>query len=238
MRFAVCDNQQKFVYAAQKALREYVSEKGESCDVEAFTDPDGLLARCRETRFDAIVLDVQMPRRDGIETAREIGRMQPNTPIIFVTAFIQYAPRGYEVNAFRYVLKQDFEATFPDALDALWKKLFPPRHVLHLETDEGAREVELDQVVSIEVQSHTLKLRLAGQADTLLAGGYTLSELAAELEPKGFLRLQKSYLVNMRHIRSIKNYRVAMSNGDVIKASERNYARVKNRYVLWRGEQL
>lgn len=237
MRFAVCDNQQKFVDRAMEAVRRYVTEKEKTFEGKGFTDPEALIRYCGETKFDAIVLDVEMPGKDGIETAREIGRVQPHTPIIFLTSFIRYATRGYEVNAFRYVLKQDFEVAFPDALDALWKKLFPPCYTLCLLVNEQEREITVRDIVSIEVQSHSLKLAMAGQSDPLLATGRTLAELTEELEPKGFLRLQKSYLVNMEHIQQIINYNVTMKNGQVLKASERNYAQVKRRYMLWKGEQ-
>lgn len=57
--------------------------KGETFEGEGFTDPEALTACCRRELFDAIVLDVEMPGKNGIETAQEIGRVQPHTPIIF-----------------------------------------------------------------------------------------------------------------------------------------------------------
>lgn len=238
MRFAVCDDGQKFVDQAIEALQSYMHQRGEACECEGFTAPEALLARCAQTLFDAIVLDIDMPNKNGIDTAREVRKFQPNTPVIFVTSLIQYAPESLKVNAFRYVLKQDFAVAFPDALDALWEKLFPPRHVLCLKTDSGKEEFELEKIITVEVQGRTLKLRLVGREQPVCTRGPSLKKLAEELEPQGFLRLQKSYLANMQHIRSISSYVVTMDNGDRIKASERQYRAVKQRYVLWKGERL
>ena len=238
MRFAVCDNQQKFVDRAMEAVRRYVTEKGETFEGEGFTDPEALTACCRRELFDAIVLDVERPGKNGIATAQEIHAVQPNVPIIFMTSFIQYGPESLKVNAFRYVLKQNFEVDFPDALDALWQKLFPPRHTLWLDVEGRRQEFEVEQIVSIEVQSHVLKVCLAGVEQPVSAKGPTLTDLAEMLEPKGFVRPHNSFLINMAHICRIEKDVFVLDSGSVIRGSQRYYVEARRHYVLWRGERL
>lgn len=238
MRFAVCDDQQKFVDRTLEELRRYVTQRGETFEGEGFTDPEQFAARCWQELFDAIVLDVEMPKKNGIKTAQEIHAAQPKTPIIFMTSFLQYGPESLKVNAFRYVLKQNFEVDFPDALDALWEMKFPRRDTLCLDVKGERQEFELGKILSIEIQAHVLILWLEGEQQPVFAKGPTLKNLAKELETKGFVRPHNSFLINMAHISHVEKDRFVLDNGQIIQGSQRYYVEARRRYVLWKGERL
>ena len=84
----------------------------------------------------------------------------------------------------------------------------------------------------------------AGQA---LATGYRntdaqdrqvkIQDLEHQLEPKGFLRIHKSYLVNMRHLKKFQCREAVLSNGTVLRVGEKTYADKKKKYLLWKGWQ-
>ena len=61
-----------------------------------------------------------------------------------------------------------------------------------------------------------------------------LEDLENELEPDGFLRIQKSYLVNMAHIKKLNYDKVALSNGEELPASQKRYAQIKIQYLGWK----
>ena len=62
-----------------------------------------------------------------------------------------------------------------------------------------------------------------------------LGKMEAELSGRGFLRSQKSYLVNMAHIKKLNSAQVLLSNGVSLPVSSRGYADCKRQYLLWRG---
>ena len=63
----------------------------------------------------------------------------------------------------------------------------------------------------------------------------SLSELEEQLEPKGFLRIHKSYLVNMAHLKKYQSQQAVLSDGTVLRVSARSYAAQKQKYLLWKG---
>ena len=65
-----------------------------------------------------------------------------------------------------------------------------------------------------------------------------LADYESTLRDKGFLRLQKSFIANMSHIKRISNYQVTMSNGENIRASERNYRDICSAFLRWKGQHL
>ena len=64
-----------------------------------------------------------------------------------------------------------------------------------------------------------------------------MEDLAKELEPEGFLRIQKSYLVNMAHIRKLNYDRVIMSDGKELSVSRKGYSQIKIQYLEWKNSQ-
>ena len=73
------------------------------------------------------------------------------------------------------------------------------------------------------------------------AGPYScyasLQSFEEKLQPLGFLRVQKSYLVNMRHIKKLQCSEVIMENGLTLPVSGKNYSEIKRAYLLWKGVQ-
>ena len=65
----------------------------------------------------------------------------------------------------------------------------------------------------------------------------SLPSFEKKLHPLGFLRIQKSYLVNMRHIKKLQCSEVILENGLTLPVSGKNYSEIKRAYLLWKGAQ-
>ena len=65
----------------------------------------------------------------------------------------------------------------------------------------------------------------------------SLSELENKLESHGFLRIHKSYLVNMKYISKFQCREALLENGSILRVSEKNYSENKRKYLLWKGWQ-
>lgn len=156
--------------------------------------------------------------------------------IIFVTNYIEYAPAGYEVNAFRYLLKpeidKNFERIFEDALEAYKKN----HQIVSFSIDAEHIEVPVHNILYFESEQRIMRMHLL-QSDRACHRFYaSMTQMAAELEPMGFLRIQKSYLVNMEYIESLKYGETRLKGGIVLKSSEKNHSEIKQRYSLWRAK--
>ena len=66
-------------------------------------------------------------------------------------------------------------------------------------------------------------------------GQYSQTELEEQLESKGFLRIHKSYLVNMSHLQKFQSQGAVLDDGTTLRVSERSYADQKRKYLFWRG---
>ena len=178
-----------------------------------------------------------MPNINGIDAATTLRSNYPNVFIVFVTSWIEYAPAGYHVNAFRYLLKQRLESELSPCIDAIRDTLARSQERIQLPGKDHPIEVVLDEISFIEGSStRSIKLHFLTKVPIDCRG--KLSDICGQLRSKGFLKIQRSYVVNMRHLLQIKGYKAVLRDGTELKVSERDYSIICKQYYLWKGQQL
>ena len=236
----ICDDDTTMI-ATMRALTEGVlKEINKKARIHTFTNvtsiSEQILSDC-----DVALLDIDFDGAgyNGMAVARKIRSLRSDTVIIFVTNFIEYAPEGYEVQAFRYILKRDLKADLQAILPLALKRL--NQETLPIQVNGEIIKVPLDDILYIEVQQHNVTVvtrKLTSERRQKEYNFYaTLSELEERLEPLGFLRIHKSYLVNMKHLKKFQCREATLDNGIVLRVGEKSYAENKQKYLLWKGWQ-
>lgn len=235
----VCDDDSTFAHTLCGQIEAYCQSKKQDCSAIPLAVPDDLL-KTDLSGIDALFLDIEMPRLSGLEAARQIRAGYPDLLIIFVTSYLQYAPEGYEVRAFRYLLKKDLDLQLPRCLEDIQASLDSACQILQIHTADREQSIPLPTLVYAEgtAKRHVL-LHLSSQ-DQLSCLEYVglLSELENHLKDCGFLRVQRSYLVNMKHIEKINNYYAFLSTGERLKVSVQNYRDIRRQFLLWKGRHV
>lgn len=107
-KIAICDDEEIFRRNIHKMIIDYMDKKGCLCEIDEFdSGKDFINLGINMTKYDIVFLDINMDDIDGIQTAEEIRKVSNDIFIVFVTAFIHYAVQGYNVEAIRYILKND-----------------------------------------------------------------------------------------------------------------------------------
>ena len=193
---------------------------------------------------DLIFLDVQMPKLTGFDVLELIGT---DVPVIFVTAYDQYAMRAFDVHAVDYLLKpvgrDRFDAALERAKSRLGEKMprgeelaaaaRPPQQFLERIVVKDGPKVTLIPVAKLdfaEAQDDYVALASAGKK-TLKQ--QTIASLEASLDPDSFVRIHRSYIVNLERVARIEPYgkdsRLAiLHDGTRLPVSRAGYARLKS----------
>lgn len=233
----VCDDypdQMQRVYDRAKAV---LDKLGVEASYDTFTRwqeiEDIHLERCDIALLD---IDLEDPDQSGIDIARRLRAVNKRAMILFVTHFIEYAPEGYEVQAFRYVLKSDLHEMLGRYLLQAIQELGQRSDVLMVPGKNGDVEILIDGIKYLEVMGHDVSVWMRDGSCFQVAGSLTSYE--QRLERHGFLRIHKSFLVNMRLIRRFQCREVLLSDGTVLRAGEKRYAELKQKYLRWKGSQV
>lgn len=241
VRVLLCDDNAPFLESLRGEIRRILkAHKIEgvihvhSC-VEEITEY--LLSDC-----DIYFLDIDFDQKqyNGIDLAKRIRKRNPDAIIIFATNFIEYAPEGYEVQAFRYLLKRDILTKLKACLLETVSKLQAEQESMQINISGEILTIPLADILYIESQGHLALvhiLKQGSQTPKTYRFYSSLTNLEEQLAPRGFLRIQKSYLVNMRRIKKYQCSEAQLDNGQVLRVSEKNYAEQKKQYLLWKGRQ-
>lgn len=233
---AICDDNSSFCHNLYSRIIDYFAKIDKQCQCDIFSTPAELLNTPLTTTH-VVFLDIDMPDMNGIDVAHRLRINYPDIFIVFVTAWIEYAPAGYSVNAFRYLLKQHLDDELPQCIDDIREKLTQSMDQIHLQGREYPFDVALNDITFFEGSSYRMVQLHTIDGKTAECKG-KLSEIELLLQGKGFLRLQRSFIANMRYILTIKNYNAILKDGSILKVSERNYSKICNQYLIWKGKQL
>ena len=177
-----------------------------------------------------------MPGVNGMVLGRQLKQKCPGLKLVYVSAYLEFALEGYTVNAYRYLLKRDIVHTLPSCLDDLLAELTDQRKTLTVHHNRAATEIPLDQIYYLE--SDLRKINVYGETlhKPLCSYYGKLTDLPASLQEDGFLRVGRSFVVNMRYIRQISNYKVMLQNGVELGVSRNGYAAIRGAYLEWKGQ--
>ncbi len=199
-----------------------------------------------ELKPDLVLLDVQMPKLDGFEVLELLGRDQP---VIFITAYDQYALKAFDVHAVDYLLKpfsaERFReaigrarerlraktATSIDEVDQIIKDAKPrtgPAGRVLIRDGANVHVLSVDKIDYVEAQDDYVAFKSEGKQ---YLKDQTLSAVEETLDPSRFVRIHRSFILNIDRISKVELYakdsRMAiLRDGTRLPVSRAGYARL------------
>jgi two-component system LytT family response regulator len=196
-----------------------------------------------EIQPDAMLLDVQMPKLDGFDVLELVGA---DVPVVFVTAHDAFAIRAFEVHAVDYLLKPVSVERLQKALDRVRERgrtsgtearavraaaRPADARMERVVIRDGAQVhvVPADRIDYVEAQDDYVGFRTAGK---LLLKEQTMAEVEAALDPRRFVRIHRSYVLNVERLARVELYakdsRVAiLADGTKLPVSRSGYQRLQ-----------
>jgi two-component system LytT family response regulator len=233
---------------ARALVREYLNQAGGVEIIAECANGFEAVKAMAEGKPDLVFLDVQMPKLDGFEVLELID---PSIAVIYVTAYDQYAMRAFDAHAVDYLLKPFSSERFKKALERARLRLREPvpttPRISPTELSAAARppEQKLERIVVKDgAKVHIIpieKLDYVEAQDDYVAlrsekknylKQQTISSVETQLDPKKFVRIHRSYIVNLERIARIEPYtkdsRVAvLTDGTQLPVSRSGHTRLK-----------
>jgi two-component system LytT family response regulator len=238
MRVIIVDDE----FLARALLREYLGAHPAIEIVAECANGFEAVKAIGELQPDLVFLDIQMPKLDGFEVV-ELARAQAR--YVFVTAFDQYALKAFEVRALDYLLKPFSRERLAQALANVAARATPVQEVQAAASEAARRHGPLERILVrdgarvhvvatssidwIEAQDDYVQISAGGR--THLKNG-RMAELEEGLDPAAFLRVHRSYIVNVAAIERIEapskdSWCAVLRDGKRVPVSRSGYAKLR-----------
>lgn len=239
MRVVLCDDNSAFLVSLRSEIRRILKRRKVEAEIYTYEQAANIPAHLISSS-DVFFLDIDLAQDgiSGLDLAKRIRQEKDDAIIVFLTNFIEYAPEGYEVQAFRYILKKDMPKKLESCLRQLIVKLQKERETIQINISGELLSIPLIDVLYIESRGHLALVHVqkrGTQTGKIYRFYSSLASLEQQLTPQGFLRIQKSYLVNMRRISKYQCKEALIDNGETLRVSEKNYAEQKKQFLLLKG---
>ena len=236
LKLAIVDDDKETLKRVESFVRTYMETASHSFQIKSFTTSINLVSSILGgDRFDLYLLDVEMPGSSGIETAEVIRKLQPVAVIIFLTSYLEYAPKGYPVHALRYILKGKMEEELPEALGEAFKDLTEMERTCLLVTHySNVTRVLYKDIIYVRKDLRSVRIVTAKQGS--LQDNRGIKELFAELDDIQFTFTDRSCFVNLNFALSIEGNWMVMKTGERLPISRPMMPKVKEAIMrLWGG---
>ena len=221
MRIAICDDEQLALIRTKETLE--TAYKSIDLIVDIYSDGNKLIEVSKTYKYDLIFLDVEMPLIDGIETAKKLRKNGDETALVFLTSHVEYALKGYEVNALRYLLKPAKVEQIREIINHLIESQKKIKQLL-VKSKEDTVMINVNHIVYMEAQNQDISIVTK---DEKYCNRYNLKDYEEELKEYNFIRCHRSYLVNISHIMRISGKEIIMDNSDNIPLSRTKEKKIK-----------
>lgn len=209
LQVAICEDELIHQQNLFRIIDEWRTSKNIKIDIDTFvTSEEFLYQYDRGKGYDIVFFDIHLKGMDGVKAARKLRERDESIIIIFLTSRMEYVLQGYEVNAWRYLLKPvhsgDVTACLNKAYDVLEKvceyflvkfenKLYkvPYNSILYMES--------FGHYISIYTKEKVYEIRMS------------LSQLESRL-PKEFYRCHRSYIINTTYCKAMEEQQVLVND--------------------------
>lgn len=215
---AIVEDEKEFSLQLQEFLERYQKEQNMAFKISVFYD-GAEITEDYQALYDVILLDIEMPKVNGMEAAERIRQTDPDVVLMFITNMASYAIRGYEVGALDFVMKPISYYTFAMKLTrALKRAQKKEQRQILLTLSDGVKRLGIHQIYYVEVQNRMLHYH-TDEGEYVLRG--TMTGVEETLGMYAFAKCNHWYMVNLMHVTEVRKNLVTVG-GHELEISRRN----------------
>ena len=215
---AIVEDEAAFAAQLQEYLEKYQEEHDVRFKRSVFGDGEEIL-KDYQPLYDIILLDIEMPKVNGMQAAEQIREQDADVTLMFITNMAGYAIKGYEVGALDFVMKPVNYYTFSMKLTRVLKRTRQKaRQEILLTLPDGVKKLNVQQIYYVEVQNRMLSYHTDEGVFTMRG---TMQSVEQMLRPYAFVKCNHWYIVNLKHVSEVRK-NTAIVAGHELEVSRRN----------------
>lgn len=234
MTICYCEDESAQAKAFAIKIDQWAKNKNIEVHADLFESAEEYLFKAEQNYYDVIFLDISMRGQSGMELARKIREKEKDVILVFVTSDASYVFDGYEVGAYRYLMKPVDEEKLCEILDyARKQKEVEEENYILVKKDSQSVRINLKDIIYIEAQKHYVNLCMENKESINIKIAFT--ELLQETQEKSdtILLTHRSYAVNIEKVVRIGRTECVLSDSSVIPVSRSFYKEVNEAFIKY-----
>lgn len=232
LKIAIVEDDSNELLELKSILKNWLDKKQLQYEIDEYHSGDEFLIQFNKAkRYHLIFLDIDMPGKNGMETAMFIREKDTQVLLVFVTYMVQYAVQGYAVSACEFIVKPIIEEQLYVKLEQIIPKIKLRKNVLTIQNKAELIRIKVSDIYYIEVYGrklifHTIQGKIESYG--------SLKKMQEELQYNDFVRCNKCYLVNLFYVNRIEDNIVSVGVDD-LQISRREKKHFMNCFVQYDG---
>lgn len=247
-KIAICEDDKSYIEALKKLIVDTGVIDVNLLQFQEFSSGEQLYFY-PQLEFDMIIMDIQLGKMDGYETAMELRKIDNNFLLVFCSGIIMPTPKFFKANAFRYLDKNDTDEELLDEMTAIMKEMVirKDRPFIMCKYSSGKDQIRVypESILYITIRGNGCQIHPYGKLKELfpkeiLRINMNLNSVAEIFdEEHGFVRIHNSYIVNMAYIMKTGIESVALIEGtelSVARSKMKHFQQVFAKYAAAKYE--
>ncbi len=229
LNIGICDDDIYFLDYIESRIVEILKQYNIHANTYKFVDGIELLRAydSMDKPFDIVFLDINMPKKDGMEIAELIRKRDDEFLLVFITSMEDKVYKVFKYNTFRFIRKTYLDIELEEVLNNAMEKLEDEKHIF--KTTCGDIALYISDILYFEFIDRVVQIKTFNSKYRTTIRRF--KDVEDVFIPKGFIPIHRSCLVNGRYIRSIGNLDVTLDNGEKLPISRYRLEEVKKSFI-------
>ena len=208
MRIAICDDSTTDITKIKQLICHMADY---SFDFDVYISSLELI-RCLHSglRYDLYLLDIEMPEKSGISLARKIRELDTKALLVFLTSYTKYMKDVFEVVTFDYIMKPLSDEKLSAVIDKAFSYLNMTNQSFSFSYRKNRYSLKFDEILYLEKRG---RQAIIHTMDRCYQTNMNISELWEQLDDKMFAAIHGSFIINLKHIKTMVNGIVSLTDG-------------------------
>ena len=223
LHISICDDERIAVEKMQRIVENVLEQEHLLVKLETFENGEEFLKQYVIRDDELVILDLDMPVKNGIDVLQELEKIQRNEVVILVTAYDNLALKTFSYGPFQIVRKEQMEEDLPKAIG---------RFLNIRKRNQEELEFRIKDIVYFEKYKHQVYVHLADQ--TVLTVRENMQDFEKELAGKGFVRTHAAYIVALRYCRKFEKNDIVLEGDVKVPVSRERRQMAKEQFMISR----
>lgn len=228
LKLAICDDEIYQRIELIDMLKKELQNKNIQYYIYEYENGEKLLQSRIEINL--YFLDIKMNKLSGIEAAKQIRKINKEAIIVFITALKEYVFEAFDVRAFHYLLKPVAEKKLREVLNSALLQLDGIDKFILAKTISQCTKIFIKDIVYIEAQLRKIKIHTTYD---IIEYYHKLSDIEDQLKDFNFFRCHKSYIVNLKFVKSYDNVFITLKNGEKVYVSKSKFSSFSKEFMYY-----